>query len=310
MKEIIFYGYKDYKLNLAVWDEVENPKAVVQLLHGMAEHIQRYDDFAKFLNSKGYIVLGDDHRGHGKTAGLEDLGKVPDGDCFFDTVQDEILITKYATETYKLPVIVFGHSYGSFLTQAYIQRNSGAIAGAVLCGSACQNGIDVKAGKMLSAVQQTFFGKDAPANAIRKMSFGAYDAQFIAENKEFAWGNRDDKEREKYLADPMCNFTLSLGFYKSFFRALSKIYRSKNLSNIRKDLPIFIISGDRDPVGGNGKLVSKLYEMYIDAGLMCVSMKLYPEARHEILNELNKEEVYGDVNDFAETCLSILEKSE
>ena len=91
---------------------------------------------------------------------------------------------------------------------------------------------------------------------------------------------------------------------------MSKIYRSKNLSNIRKDLPIFIISGDRDPVGGNGKLVSKLYEMYIDAGLRCVSMKLYPEARHEILNELNKEEVYGDVNDFAETCLSILERSE
>ncbi len=305
MKEIIFYGYKDYKLNLAVWDDVANPRAVVQILHGMAEHIARYDAFARYLNSKGYVVLGDDHRGHGKTAGQANLGKVPDGDCFFDTVQDEILITKYAEDTYKLPVIVFGHSYGSFLTQAYIQRNSGVIAGAVLCGSACQNGMDVKAGKLISALQCAIYGKDSEAGMIRKMSFGAYDAQFITENKEFAWGNRDDNEREKYLADPMCNFTLSLGFYKSFFNALCKIYRSKNLSNIRKDLPLFIISGDRDPVGGNGKLVSRLYEKYIDAGLACVSMKLYPEARHEILNELNKEEVYGDVNDFIEACLAV-----
>lgn len=309
MKEIVFYGYKDYKLNLAVWDEVEKPSAVIQILHGMAEHIGRYDDFARYLNSKGYVVLGDDHRGHGKTAGKDNLGKVPEGDCFFDTVQDEIAITKYAADTYGLPVIIFGHSYGSFLTQAYIQRNSGAIAGAVLCGSACQNGMDVKAGKILAKLQCAVCGADASAGLIRKMSFGAYDAQFITEKKEFAWGNRDDKEREKYLADPMCNFTLSLGFYKSFFKALSKIYRSKNLSNIRKDLPLFIISGDRDPVGGNGKLVSKLYEKYIDAGLANVSMKLYPEARHEILNELNKEEVYGDVNDFIETCLNIYEKS-
>ena len=261
MKEIIFYGYKDYKLNLAVWDDVANPRAVVQILHGMAEHIARYDAFARYLNSKGYVVLGDDHRGHGKTAGQANLGKVPDGDCFFDTVQDEILITKYAEDTYKLPVIVFGHSYGSFLTQAYIQRNSGVIAGAVLCGSACQNGMDVKAGKLISALQCAIYGKDSEAGMIRKMSFGAYDAQFITENKEFAWGNRDDHER--------------------------------------------IISGDRDPVGGNGKLVSRLYEKYIDAGLACVSMKLYPEARHEILNELNKEEVYGDVNDFIEACLAV-----
>lgn len=309
MKEIIFYGYKDYKLNLAVWDDVPKPRAVVQILHGMAEHIGRYDAFARFLNTKGFVVLGDDHRGHGKTAGENNLGKVPDGDCFFDTVQDEILITKYAAETYKLPVIIFGHSYGSFLAQAYIQRNSSVIIGAVLCGSACQNGIDVKAGKLLASVQSAVYGKDAEAGLIRKMSFGAYDAQFITENKEFAWGNRDDKEREKYLADPMCNFTLSLGFYKSFFAALRKIHRSKNLSNIRKDLPVFIISGDRDPVGGNGKLVSKLYEKYIDAGLSCVSMKLYPGARHEILNELNKEEVYGDVVDFADTCLQVFEKN-
>lgn len=305
MKEIIFEGYKNYPLNLAVWDEVDNPKGVVQLLHGMAEHIGRYDDFALFLNSKGYIVLGDDHRGHGKTCGVDNLGKVPEGDCFFDTVQDELLITRYASEKYKLPVIVFGHSYGSFLTQSYIQKGSASIAGAVLCGSACQNGLDVKAGRIISNIQCSLLGKDKPAKLIKKLSFGAYDAQFITENKEFAWGNRDEEQRVKYLNDSMCNATLSLGFYKSFFKALCKIYRSKNLSNIRKDLPLFIVSGDNDPVGGNGKLVSKLYNKYIDAGLANVSMKLYAGARHEILNEINKDEVYADVLDFVETCIAI-----
>ena len=116
--------------------------------------------------------------------------------------------------------------------------------------------------------------------------------------------------QEKYLADPMCNFTLSLGFYKSFFKALSKIYRSKNLSNIRKDLPLFIISGDRDPVGGMGKLINRLYEVYKDNGLSHVEVKLYPEARHELLNELCREEVMSDVLTFYDGVLNTGEKKE
>ena len=296
MKEIVFYGYKDYKLNLAVWDEVEKPSAVIQILHGMAEHIGRYDDFARYLNSKGYVVLGDDHRGHGVTAQGK-LGVVPEGDCFADTVEDEILIGKYARDTYKAPLFVFGHSYGSFLTQRYIQKSS-EMAGVILCGSACMDIPDVKAGLVVANMQAAVLGKDKKANLIRKMSFGPYNNQFKGEKKENAWLTRDDERREKYNADPMCNYTMSIGFYTSFFSALTKLYTPEALSGIPKELPIFIISGDKDPVGGSGKLINKLFEVYKDNGLLNVSVKLYSEARHELLNELNRDEVMADILHF------------
>ena len=309
MKEFKFTGFNDYPINLAVWDEVEGEiKGVVQILHGMVEHIKRYDEFARFLNAHGYVVLGDDHRAHGVTA-QGSLGVVPDGDCFADTVEDAILIGKYARETYKVPLLVFGHSYGSFLTQRYIQK-CGEMKAVVLCGSACMDIPDVKAGLCVAKMQAALFGEKKKANLIRKMSFGAYNNAFKEEKKENAWLTRDDVRREAYNADPMCNYTMSIGFYTSFFSALSKLYSPEALSGINKDLPVFIISGDRDPVGGMGKLINRLYEVYKDNGLSHIEVKLYPEARHELLNELCREEVMGDVLTFYDGVLNTGEKKE
>lgn len=309
MKEFNFTGFGDYPINLAVWDQVEGEiKGVVQILHGMVEHIKRYDEFARFLNAHGYVVLGDDHRGHGVTA-QGNLGVVPDGDCFADTVEDAILIGKYARETYKAPLLVFGHSYGSFLTQRYIQK-CGEMKAVVLCGSACMDIPDVKAGLCVAKMQAALFGEKKKANLIRKMSFGPYNNAFKEEKKENAWLTRDDVRREAYNADPMCNYTMSIGFYTSFFSALSKLYSPEALSGISKDLPVFIISGDRDPVGGMGKLINRLYEVYKDNGLSRIEVKLYPEARHELLNELCREEVMGDVLTFYDGVLNTGEKKE
>ena len=309
MKEFNFTGFNDYPINLADWDEVEGEiKGVVQILHGMVEHIKRYDEFARFLNAHGYVVLGDDHRAHGVTA-QGSLGVVPDGDCFADTVEDAILIGKYARETYKVPLLVFGHSYGSFLTQRYIQK-CGEMKAVVLCGSACMDIPDVKAGLCVAKMQAALFGEKKKANLIRKMSFGPYNNAFKEEKKENAWLTRDDVRREAYNADPMCNYTMSIGFYTSFFSALSKLYSPEALSGISKDLPVFIISGDRDPVGGMGKLINRLYEVYKDNGLSHVEVKLYPEARHELLNELCREEVMGDVLAFYDGVLNTGEKKE
>ena len=309
MKEFNFTGFNDYPINLAVWDEVEGEiKGVVQILHGMVEHIKRYDEFARFLNAHGYVVLGDDHRAHGVTA-QGSLGVVPDGDCFADTVEDAILIGKYARETYKAPLLVFGHSYGSFLTQRYIQK-CGEMKAVVLCGSACMDIPDVKAGLCVAKMQAALFGEKKKANLIRKMSFGPYNNAFKEEKKENAWLTRDDVRREAYNADPMCNYTMSIGFYPSFFSALSKLYSPEALSGISKDLPVFIISGDRDPVGGMGKLINRLYEVYKDNGLSHVEVKLYPEARHELLNELCREEVMSDVLTFYDGVLNTGEKKE
>lgn len=306
MKEIIFKGYKDYDINLAVWDEVQGqPKAVVQIIHGMVEHVKRYDEFAMSLNKEGYIVLGDDHRGHGVTAKGK-LGVVPEGDCFNDTLEDEILIGRYAKEKWGLPLLVFGHSYGSFISQRYMQTASELIDAIVLCGSACMDIPDVKLGAVVANIQTALLGKDKPAEMIRKMSFGPYDAQFKSEHKVNAWLTRDDKRREMYNKDPMCGYTMSHAFYKSFFGALKKMYSQQVLSGIRKDLPVFIISGDHDPVGGNGKLIHRLYELYKDNGMSCVTVKLYEGARHELLNELNRDEVIADVKRF---YASVLDKN-
>ena len=295
--EMKFKAYKDYELNVYVWDEVKSPKAVVQIAHGMAEDAARYEDYAKFLNKNGYIVIADDHRGHGKTAQGK-LGIVPDGDCYFDTIEDMALLTDYAKNTYKLPVILFGHSYGSFLSQGYIEKHSDKIVACVLSGSAKMDIPDAKLGGMLTNIQCALCGKDKPANLIAKMSFGNYEKPFKDENKVNAWLNRDPAEVDKYNANPHCGFILSLGFYKSFFNGLKKIYGNEP-KKIRADLPLYLISGDKDPVGGMGELVKNLYNMYRSFGFN-VEMKLYKDARHEILNEINKEEVYNDALKFFE----------
>ena len=295
--EMNFKAYKDYEINVYVWDEVKNPKAVVQIAHGMAEDAARYEDFAKFLNKNGYIVLADDHRGHGKTAQGK-MGVVPEGDCYFDTIEDMALLTDYAKTKYNLPIILFGHSYGSFLSQGYIQKYSDKIVSCVLCGSAKMDTPDVKLGAIIANLQTALFGAQKPANFIANLSFGNYEKPFKEEGRKFAWGSRDVDSCERYNANPMCGFTLSLGFYKSFFHGLKQIYGDAP-KQIRQDLPIFIISGGMDPVGGMGESVTNLYEMYKSFGFN-VDMKLYKDARHELLNELNKEEVYQDVLKFFE----------
>ena len=317
-KEVL-KGKDGYEFSVSFWLPDGKIKGIVQILHGMVEYIDRYDDFARYLCNLGFAVAGDDHRGHGFTAGEENLGKVPDGHTYFDTVDDAIILTDYLQSKYPdVPTIVFGHSYGSFLAQGYIQQNSDKINGCVLCGSARMDNSDVKMGRKVANMQFKLYGKDKPANLIRKLSFGGYDKPFKHEKRKNAWLNRDVDACEKYNNDKFCNYTMSIGFYKYFFDGLIKIYEQDRLDKINKDLPLFIISGDKDPVGNMGKLVRELYDLYVDNGIKNVKIKLYNNARHEILNELNKTEVYQDVSDWIKEVIkpiksentAVAEKSE
>ena len=317
-KEVL-KGKDGYEFSVSFWLPDGKVKGIVQILHGMVEYIDRYDDFARYLCNLGFAVAGDDHRGHGFTAGEENLGKVPDGHTYFDTVDDAIILTDYLQSKYPdVPTIVFGHSYGSFLAQGYIQQNSDKINGCVLCGSARMDNSDVKMGRKVANMQFKLYGKDKPANLIRKLSFGGYDKPFKHEKRKNAWLNRDVDACEKYNNDKFCNYTMSIGFYKYFFDGLIKIYEQERLDKINKDLPLFIISGDKDPVGNMGKLVRELYDLYVDNGIKNVKIKLYNNARHEILNELNKAEVYQDVSDWIKEVIkpkksentAVAEKSE
>ena len=289
------------QLSVVMWDNVSAPIATVQILHGMSEHIERYDDFAKALNKAGYIVIGEDHRGHGYTD-KDRLGLVEDGNIFEDTVSDAIELTAYAKVKYRLPVIIFGHSYGSFILQRYLSYTSSQIAGAILCGSACMEGAIVNLSCILTRGKNKPQKRDKAGNLFADMTFGKYDKAYKNEGKN-AWLSRDVEQVKKYNEDPLCGFTCSMGFYHYFFRGFKAIQKSPH-TKLRKDLPLFIISGSDDKVGGNGKLVIKLCKKYQKLGLN-PSIKLYKDARHEILNEINKYEVYEDVINFVKSCLPL-----
>ena len=307
MEEFNIISFDGADIACYMWDQAESPIGVVQIAHGMGEHCGRYDDFASFLNKNGFIVIAEDHRGHGKTCGYDNRGIV-EGDSYNDTVSDMIALTGYAEKKFKLPIVLVGHSYGSFLTQAYIERNGDALAGAILSGSAYMNTAQVAFGRVVAKLQNAIFGGKKPAKLIGKLSFGAYDRQFKEEKQPFAWLTRDKEVVKKYIADEFCGaaFDMSIAFQKSFFYGLKTVYQPASLAKIPKTLPIFIASGDKDPVGGSGALVTKLYEQYKSLGISDLDVKLYPEARHEILNEINKEEVYADFLAFIKRVTSVV----
>ena len=290
------------QINVTIWDEVDSPKAIIQISHGMAEYGARYDAFAIEMNKNGYIVVASDHRGHGLTSGYDNRG-ITSGDSFNDSVEDLAMVTGHVAYKYNLPVILLGHSYGSFLAQAYIEKHGSLIEGVILSGSAYMNTAQVKMGGCIAGMQKALCGEAKPARLIEKLSFGSYNKPFEKEGK-FAWLSRDLNSNSKYVKDDFCGFTMCLGFQASFLKNVSKLYGEEKLNAIPKTLPILILSGDNDPVGSNGKMTTKLYQTYKDFKLNA-QIKLYEGARHEILNETNKKEVYADILAFADKCLKI-----
>ena len=279
-----------------VWDKVEQPKGVVQIFHGMAEHAKRYESFAKFLNSRGFIVYADDHRGHGKTAGkVEKIGCVGK-DGFSNIVDDEYEITQLIKQKYNnIPLVILGHSFGSFVAQEYIIRYSNDIDGAIISGTAYRKGGAVVFGKILSTIGVKLFGEENPSKIIDRLSFLGYNKKINNPKSVHAWLSRDEEKVKEYDDDECCGTTFTSGFWYHFFNGMSMLNKENRIAMIRKSLPIFVFAGTGDPVGSYGKLVKLLYDKYKEAGIKDVSLRLYPDGRHEMLNETNREEVYSDI---------------
>ena len=295
MEKGFINGFDGTTVYRYLWDDVENPKGVVQIFHGMAEHAGRYEDFALFLNKHGYIVFADDHRAHGYTAG-NDLAKYFGYNVVEDTINDELYFSKLLKEKYNLPLYVFGHSYGSFICQAYIQR-SNYHEKAILCGSSyMHHRIDIWAGRHIARITIRHKGYNHPAKMIEKASFGQYDKQV----KEGSWLNSNKDEVQKYYKDEFNGKTLCAGFYLDFFNLFKTIYKKKNLALINKDIPLLLIAGQNDPVGSMGKGMKKLEAMYKKLDIKDLSLILYEGCRHEILNETIHEKVYDDILKFLE----------
>ena len=264
----------------------------------MAEHAKRYEDFAKFLNKNGYIVFADDHRAHGKTArGEENLGIYKDGgpDVVWDTIMDEIYFSRRLIEKNKLPLYVLGHSYGSFICQAYIQKCN-LYTKAIMCGSACmKNRIDVKLGKMIAKSISKRKGHDAPAEVIRNLTFGMYNKKFKPNKTDYDWLCSDEEALDEYINDELVGKNMTVGLFRELLDGMKFTCDKKNNRKVDYTKPILLLSGEKDSVGKNGKGIDKVYKLYKSVGVQDVSVKVYDGLRHDILHEKNHFSIFEDI---------------
>lgn len=274
-----FKSFDEKEIYIYEWTDVKEPIGVVQIIHGMTEHAKRYQDFAKFLNKHGFIVVADDHRGHGLTDSAS-LG-YSKGNMFEDTVRDEGEITKYYQKKYpNIPYFVFGFSYGSFINQSYISKYGSLINGAVIGGSNKKKDFEVYLGSLVTNIANLFGGEKKEAKLIEKLSFGAYAKNF----SDGEWLSHDAENNKNYHEDKFCGFTCTNRFYADFFSGLKKLYTKKYKESLRRDLPLLLISGSNDPVGDMGRGMQKLYDYYTkEVRMSSVKLTLLEGYRHEFI---------------------------
>ena len=269
-------------------------KGIVQISHGMAEHSNRYARFAMELCKQGYAVYISDHLGHGKSvANADELGFFGDNGVE-SVVEDLKQLTDIARQEYPdLPFFIFGHSMGSFMARAYIAKYGHLIDGAIICGTSGTNpaaGMGISLAKQLEKTK----GKLHRSGMLNSIAFGTYNKK-TEKRTEFDWLSRDQKEVDKYINDDLCGFCFTTNGFETLFTALKQVSAKLWYKTVPSELPILLISGDNDPVGEYGKGVKQVFEDLKKTGHQNVIMKLYPEARHELLNELNRDEVMSDI---------------
>lgn len=276
-----------------------NAKGVVQIVHGMCEYKERYEGFIDYLTQNGYIVFAHDHRGHGgSVTANENLGYFGDkkGEAIVD---DAALVTDEIRRLYPgLSVTLFGHSMGSLVVRAYIQKYEEKIDKLIVCGSPSKNSL-AGFGLMLNGVISAFRGKKYRSRLMANASTGGGDDKFPGEGKN-AWLTRDKTVVEKYNADEKCNFVFSCNGFSNLLHLVKNAYKKKKYPAKHSDLPIFFMAGADDPVIGSEKKWLEAQQFLRDVGYKNVTGKSYPKMRHEILNELGKEEVYADALAFIE----------
>ncbi|GIM33791.1 alpha/beta hydrolase [Paraclostridium bifermentans] len=293
-----FKGEEDIDIYVYKYEpiEKENINGIVQISHGMSEEAGRYKRFANYLTDNGYIVYINDHRGHGKSAeNINRIGILAQKDGIHCIVKDLNKLTKIIkTENNGLPIFLFSHSMGSFAAQKYIIDYSEDIDGVILSGTNGLHGIEVDLGFLVAKIMSKIQGREKNAYLIDKLAFGGFNKKFKPNKSEFDWLSRDFKEVEKYIENEYCGVVFSNGYFYDLFKLFKEIRNINNLKKINSKLPIYIFAGDKDPVGKFGKGITKLYENYKKVGIENVEFKLYSGGRHEMLNEINKDEVIND----------------
>lgn len=295
----------DKKTNIAyyVYTPDTPVRAVVQISHGMIEHIERYEEFAEFLCENGIAVCGNDHIGHGASSSEEDWGYFGDGGIYA-LVDDLDILNGIMKNKYRsAPYILLGHSMGSFVARKYITVYGDHIDGVILSGTSGGN-VPLGIGIAITALIGAMRGKRYHSPLVVKLAMKGYNSHFSKDEGEHAWLTRDPEIREKYASDPRCTFTFSVGAYNDLFKLLKDISSPGWAAGVPKSLPVFIASGSDDPVGDYGNGFKMVCDALESAEISKLKTRIYDNCRHEILNETNRQEVYGDflgfINDVAE----------
>jgi alpha-beta hydrolase superfamily lysophospholipase len=280
-------------------------RAVLQISHGVAEYIARYEPFAAYLTARGFAVVGNDHLGHGLSVAPGAARLYFGGSGSWNTVVDDLytLRTQAGARFPGVPYFLLGHSMGSFLARTYLIRYPGTVDGAVLMGTGQMAPALLAGGQLIAAREGRRVGWDQFSPLVEKLAFGAYNKTFAPNRTDFDWLSVSQANVDAYIADPLCGGNASVGLFREMLWGLGFIRSPENLRKMNLNTPILFVSGDKDPVGDCGKGVRRAYRSFQRAGVRDVTMKLYPGARHEILNDNCKETVYRDILQWLEARL-------
>lgn len=294
-KDLYFDSCGVGKIHVCRWEPEGKPKAVVQIVHGIAEYAQRYSPFAEFLTSHGFLVVAEDHMGHGGSIGKpEEMGCFQGG--WFAAVADTYRLLRDTKKEFPdVPYVLFGHSMGSFMVRTVLQQypDSG-IAACVICGTGWMPELVLKAGIQACNAVSKLSGTQKHSKFLQRLVFSGYNRKVEHPKTNSDWLNRDARCVKAYEDDPLCGFVPSAGLFHAMLTGILYIQKDENLVKMEKALPVYFIAGGDDPVGDYGKGVRKAAAAFEAAGMQKVDCRIYPLCRHEILNEINRQEVFED----------------
>lgn len=305
MRDEFYFPSKDgnTEIHTMEWKPEGEVKAVVQLCHGMVEYIKRYDEFAEFLCSHGYYVVGNDHLGHGKSVqSKSEYGFFNEKYANACLIGDMHTLRQRTAKKYlDVPYFMLGHSMGSSLLRQYVQMYGNGLAGAIFMGVVADKPYHtLVSGRRLCRFMAAFRGWHYRSRLIDRMAVGAFNKKYKHPQTRADWVTSDPQRLEEYVSDPLCSFMFTVNAYYGMFTGMLAMEKKESIYMIPKSLPILFTAGADDPVGNFGKGVRKVYEIYQAAGIQDVSLRLYAGDRHELLNETDREQVFSDLLEWME----------
>lgn len=297
----VFGSVMGQELEKRLWLPEQEPKAVIQLVHGMAEYIDRYDETAKAFASAGFAVVGHTHLGHGERA--ERLGYFAPEGGWDALIEDAHAVRLQMQQEYPaLPYFMLGHSMGSFVVRTYCLQYEKGLSGVLLSGTGHFSPAIVTLAGGIAALQCALGMEQKPGRLLDALSSSGYNNDFADVRTRFDWLSANEKTVDAYVADPLCGFTFTVGAYRDLFEGLKRLY-PVHLSAMEKEIPVYLFAGDRDPVGQNGKGVRQTADELRAAGVRDVTVRLYQDGRHEMFNEIEREKVWAEVIEWIEHVL-------